>query len=61
MRHYGDLYNQKINANIVSIYNREEMFTYTQNSLTDCLVLEECMIWTLDFTENSCLKIKKNY
>ena len=22
-----------------------------QNRITDCLTLDECMIWTLDFTE----------
>jgi len=28
-----------------------------QNRITDGLALDEYMIWTLDFTENSCVKI----
>ena len=31
-----------------------------QNRITDCLALDESIIWTLDFTENSCLKYNNN-
>ena len=56
----GELCNHKKDANIISIYT-EKLLTYMQNRIADCLAFDMCTIWTLDFTENSCLKISTSH
>ena len=48
---HGDLHSHKVNANVVSILRRTKLLAYTQNRIANCLSLDECMIWTLDFSK----------
>jgi len=42
-------------AVIQSLNERKQhrkLLTYVENRIADCSALDDCMIWTLDFTEN---------